>query len=80
MVKRTASTWVIYCCWISDEEIDRGFPTTGSIDVKAYTREGALAALRRKLGKRLVEVIRVTEWKPGAFDSYVAKVTGHAAK
>ena len=69
------STWVINCCYESDQEIDLGYLIVSAVEVKAFTRKEAMQELKKKLGNRLREIIRMTEWPPGSFDAYVAKIS-----
>jgi hypothetical protein len=59
------STWVIRCVWISDADLDRGWPTAGMQEVEASSRKAAFAAIHRRFGDRLISIDRsnVMEWK-----------------
>lgn len=74
------STWVVYCHFLSDADCDIDWPTSGMIEVRASSRCEALAAVRRKLGDRLLRITdSVTEWPPGAFGAYVDRVCKRSA-
>lgn len=64
-MQKEKSTWVCLVTRTSDADLDRGWPTTHTVDVKSVSRAGARRAVRKLYPD--VSIHSMTEWKPGQF-------------